>query len=257
MALVKLFFKEALKKIAEIKGARVVLALDLQENVYTKPKNVRIGFRQALLAKAYDVVSAVESYVVAVKIGLPLVLDVGLDGVEQLINSFKPKMLFICDFKIADVGFINKLVVNQVFSTGFDAVIAHSAIGVEEGIKPISELAHSLDKGVLAVCAMTHPGAQNFLNKHFMELLKLAYEAEVDGFILPATYPEYISEARRLYADALILSPGVGVQGAAYGSAIKAGADFEIVGRAIYGASNPRKAAEDVVKAIEEATKQR
>jgi len=252
-----LAFKENLKNIAKVKNTRIVLALDLQENVYTKPRDVRVKLRQELLSKACDILSEVENYVTAVKIGLPLVLDVGLDGVEQLINSFKPRMLFICDFKIADVGFINKLVVNQAFSAGFDAVITHSAIGVEEGIKPISELAHSLNKGVLAVCAMTHSGAQSFLNKHFMELLKLAYEAEVDGFVLPATYPEYISEARRLYVDALILSPGVGVQGAAYGSAIKAGADFEIVGRAIYGALNPRKAAEDVVKAIEEATKQR
>jgi len=249
-------FKENLRRTAEVKGTRIVLALDLQGGIYTKPKSMRAELKQELLAKAYNIISEVESYIAAVKIGLPLVLDVGLDSVDQIISSFKPKMLFICDFKTADVGFINKLVANQVFSIGFDAIIVHPMVGVVEGIKPVSELAHNLGKGVLAVCAMTHLGAQSFLNKHFKELLKLACEAEADGFILPATYPEYISEARRLYRDALIMSPGVGAQGAAYGSAIKAGADFEIVGRAIYDASNPRKVAEDVVKAVEEAVKQ-
>jgi len=39
-------------------------------------------------------------------------------------------------------------------------------------------------------------------------------------------------------------------QGAEVGDAIKTGADYEIIGRAIYGASDPKKAAEELYKEI-------
>ena len=42
-------------------------------------------------------------------------------------------------------------------------------------------------------------------------------------------------------------------QGAEVGDAIKTGADYEIIGRAIYGASDPKKAAEELYKEILEA----
>ena len=41
-----------------------------------------------------------------------------------------------------------------------------------------------------------------------------------------------------------ILSPGVGTQGGKASDAIAAGADYAIVGRSIYGAEDPRAAAE-------------
>jgi orotidine-5'-phosphate decarboxylase len=40
-----------------------------------------------------------------------------------------------------------------------------------------------------------------------------------------------------------ILSPGVGAQGGSASAAIKAGADYIIVGRSIYNAENPEAAA--------------
>jgi len=46
----------------------------------------------------------------------------------------------------------------------------------------------------------------------------------------------------------LIISPGVGAQGAPFGSAIRAGADYEIVGRAIYASQDPAAAAHAAVE---------
>jgi orotidine-5'-phosphate decarboxylase len=50
-------------------------------------------------------------------------------------------------------------------------------------------------------------------------------------------------------------SCGIGAQGPEPGSAINAGADFEIIGRKIYGAKDPRAAIIEINDAIKRATK--
>jgi orotidine-5'-phosphate decarboxylase len=52
---------------------------------------------------------------------------------------------------------------------------------------------------------------------------------------------------RKMY----IISPGVKAQGAKVGDAIKAGANFEIVGRAIYDADNPAEAAREISQTLQ------
>ena len=47
-----------------------------------------------------------------------------------------------------------------------------------------------------------------------------------------------------------IMSCGIGQQGPAFGSAIRAGADFEIIGRAIYSTINHYEILKKVQKAI-------
>jgi orotidine-5'-phosphate decarboxylase len=72
----------------------------------------------------------------------------------------------------------------------------------------------------------------------------------VDGFVLPATYPQLIARARKAYPSALIFSPGVGTQGAPFGSAISAGADFEIIGRSITQAPSPTDEAKRILEVM-------
>ncbi len=64
-----------------------------------------------------------------------------------------------------------------------------------------------------------------------------------------ATRPGLIPTVRSLHPDATVLSPGVGAQGARPGEALRAGADFEIVGRAITLAEDPRTSAKAIVRA--------
>ena len=74
--------------------------------------------------------------------------------------------------------------------------------------------------------------------------------------ILPEAYlgspdePERIAAIRKIIGDREILSPGVGAQGGSAADAIKAGADYVIVGRAIYKSDNPRQVAEDIAREI-------
>lgn len=201
------------------------------------------------LQRAVELLSTLGETVAGIKVGLPSLLQLGLRTLElpQLLKGF----LFIFDCKLADVGHVDRLVAEKVFAAGFDAIIIQPFVGFWGAMEEVVRVKG--DKGVLAVCSMSHPGSEEFLNAHTQELLSRSWSAGVDGFILPAQKPQLISMARRSYPDALICSPGVGAQGAAFGSALAAGADFEIVGRSILSASDPRRAAEEILGAVKHA----
>lgn len=247
-ALSKIFSDRA-RSIASKTGSRIILAYDPTSNPYRlKNPEERQRERLSIQDGAKKLLSDLEGLIVGAKIGLPAILALGPDLIEELIYPFKKTYLFICDSKMADIGHINRLVAEQIFDMGFDALIVHAAIGVRGGMDEVVKLANERDKGVLGLCSMSHPGAEEHLNRHIDVLFNIASTAGVDGYILPATFPQLIRKARGFSPEALILSPGVGVQGAPFGSAISAGADFEIVGRAISAAISPKEVAEKILR---------
>jgi len=83
----------------------------------------------------------------------------------------------------------------------------------------------------------------------------MAVELGAAGIVAPATRPERLNLFRQIVGDKLILSPGVGAQGGTVADPIRAGADYIIVGRAIYDAANPRAEAEKITKEIARAAR--
>lgn len=225
---------------------RIVFAFDTSINPYKLKKLERSKERSEVQIRVHSLLSELEGTIAGVKLGLPAILALEPDTIEEIIDSFKQKYFFICDSKMADIGYVNRLVAGQIFGLGFDALIIHAFIGAKGGIDEVVKLAGEMCGGVLALCAMTHPGAEEHLNKNFDALLAIAASAGVDGFVLPATFPQVITLARKKYPKAMILSPGVGIQGAPFGSAIAAGANFEIIGRAISGAPSPAQRAREI-----------
>ena len=233
-------FTERAASLAKRANSRIVLAFDPEFNPYKlKLFEERSKRRREIQVQVRGLLSELEGMIAGIKLGLPAMLALGPDELEKLVDNFKAKYFFICDLKLADIGYVNRLVAEQIFELGFDALIIHAFIGTKQGVDEVVELAGEMGRGVLAVCAMTHKGANEHLNKYFGKLTALAISAGVDGFILPATFPRLITKTRKKYPRMLIFSPGVGAQGAPFGSAIKAGADFEIIGRAIYTAPAP------------------
>jgi orotidine-5'-phosphate decarboxylase len=198
------------------------------------------------LERAKALLSQLSDKLAGIKLGLPSLLVYGPAGLRRLMEGLEGP--FICDLKMADIGYINRLAAEEVFGMGFEAIIVHAFVGIREGLEEVVELARKRGRGVLAVCAMSHRGAEEYLNGRCLEMMEASRSAGVDGFILPATFPELLKEARRRYPKALILSPGVGAQGPPPGSALKAGADFEIVGRALVSSPSPRERAEEIRK---------
>jgi len=213
--------------------SRLVLALDMH------PGGPAGSERGSALEWARGLLSSLTDYVVAVKIGLPTLMFLGVEGVSRLVRSC-PDYFYIADMKIADIGYIARLLGRIACDAGFDAVIAHAIVGREDGLCELVDEMHGRGGCVFSVVAMSHRGAEEVLNRNFEDLLRVSVESGVDGFILPATMPRYIAMAReRVGRSAIILSPGVVKQGAAVGSAVRAGADFEIIGRGIYASGDP------------------
>jgi len=189
--------------------------------------------------KAVNIAEEVADYIYAIKIGWPLVMAAGMDIVD-LLSQIKP---VICDFKVADIPNTTKLIVRGAREHGATGIIVHGFVG-RDSIKAAVDEAGRMK--VYVVAEMSHPGALDFMQKHTDEIVLMAKDVGAAGLIAPATRPERIAHIRSLAGDMEILSPGVGAQGGSAREAIKAGATHIIVGRRIYEANEPAKAAKEL-----------
>lgn len=181
------------------------------------------------------------------KIGLPAIVKYGVDKVASNFKGYEG--LLIADLKLADIGDIMALVAKWLKAAGFNTVIAHSFVGYKQGLEVLAKTCKEEGLNLVAVVSMSHDGSKEFIDKHIDEFVELAKNIETWGVVAPATRPEIIKYIRsKLGTNVKILSPGVGVQGASPGDAICAGADYEIVGRAITHAVNIREAALNIIK---------
>jgi len=255
-----LSFKAKMEEAARSKESRVILALDFP---YEAPDN-----RGKILSKAQEILKAVHPYVCAVKINHHLVLPLGtFDGVQGLVEQIRGQgLLAIMDAKVNDIGATNQTIAQYYFAAGFDALIANPFIGWEEGLKPLFEVSHRLDRGMILLCYMSHKGAfegygQTIIDAEtgektlqYVAFARKALKYRADGVIVGATHPKKITEVKQIVGENVaIYAPGVGVQGGAAEEAVKAGADYIIVGREITTAVDPARAASwlrDSIKGI-------
>jgi orotidine-5'-phosphate decarboxylase len=169
------------------------------------------------------------------------------------------EMLTIMDCKINDIGSTNQTIAEYYYVAGFDALTANPFVGWEEGLKPVFEVARRLQRGVVLLVYMSHKGAsegygQTICNAEtgekipqYMSFAKKALKWNADGVVVGATYPEKIREIHEMLGGKIpIYSPGIGVQGGAIESALKAGARYLIVGRTITLAENPAETAKKI-----------
>jgi orotidine-5'-phosphate decarboxylase len=208
--------------------SRLVLALDVTDR-----------------KEAMHIVLTLSDVVDAVKVNYPLVLSCGL----EIITEIKKHADVIADFKVADIPNTNKLICEETFKAGADAIICQGFPG-RDSVEACVDVARKYDREVFVVTEMSHPGALDFLQPCAMELVDLAKSAGAAGIIAPATRPERLALIRKRAGNMKIISPGVGAQGGDAASAIRAGADFVIVGRSIYNAKDPYQAAVDFTEQL-------
>jgi orotidine-5'-phosphate decarboxylase len=99
---------------------------------------------------------------------------------------------------------------------------------------------------------MSNEGASVIMDKVIEQVVNESMLAEPAGFVVPATRPIVIEKVKKMLpanGRFILLSPGVGAQGAPYGSAIAKGAHFEVIGRSIYESADPLKEVQKVVAA--------
>jgi len=232
------------------KKSNIILALDLEVE---KP--------QRLLTRSLQTLNTVHEYLCALKLNRQAVLPMGLfNGVQKIINRAKELNLpTIMDAKINDIGNTNRAIAEYYYKAGFDAVTASPFVGWTEGLQPVFEVAQKMNRGVILLVYMSHRGAVEGYGQMVQDMatrqLVLQYRIfaeralkwNADGAVVGATYPEKIHEIHAVLKDKVaIYSPGVGAQGGDAEAAVKAGADYLIVGRSIVEAKDPARKAEQI-----------
>jgi orotidine-5'-phosphate decarboxylase len=212
-----------------LKKTRLILALDVTDRT-----------------KAISISKDVAEYADAIKIGYPLVLGAGIEIIDTL-SKFAP---VIADFKVADIPNTNRLICARAFEAGAGAVIVHAFTG-RDSLSECVKTGREYNGDIYVVTEMSHPGAVDFMQAKALELARLAVESGASGVVAPATRPGRVKEIRRVVGELTIISPGVGAQGGSAAEAVRAGADYVIVGRSIYNSKNPAIEAEKIVKEIE------
>ncbi len=193
--------------------------------------------------KAISVASACTPFIDAIKVGYPLVLSTG-PGIAHEIRAVSDLPL-IADFKVADIPNTNRLITEQVFMAGYDAVIAQGFCG-RDAIAACVETAHAHGGECYVVAEMSHPGALEFFSHGIPErIASIAASCDADGLIAPATRPERVRALREAFPGGKILAPGVGAQGGDP-AALAGLVDGIIVGRSIYDAPDPASAAREL-----------
>ncbi len=248
----RLSFRARMEIAARNRKSNIILALDFpfqQEEL------------RSLYSRAEETLEHTRDYICAVKFNRHLILPVGaFHGVEKLVRKVHEEgLMAIMDCKINDIGSTNRTIAQYYYSAGFDALTANPFVGWEEGLEPVFDTADKLGRGVILLVYMSHKGAwegygQTIFNPEtnektlqYISFAEKALKWNADGAVVGATYPQKIAEIhRRLSAKIPIYSPGIGTQGGAIESALKAGASYLIVGRTITLSENPAKTAKKI-----------
>jgi len=194
--------------------------------------------------KALNIVDKVSNHIDAVKINWPLVLSAG----PEMITELSKRTDVVCDFKVADIPNTVHLIVENAISRGASAVIVHAFTGEDSLTEAVNTAGK--DAEIYAVTEMSHPGGKMFTALHAEEMARMGVKCGVAGFIAPATRPERVKAIREIIGNRKIMSPGIGAQGGSASAAIAAGADYVIVGRAIYKSEDPEAVAKSICEEI-------
>ncbi len=213
--------------------SRIILAIDPYKDVEIK----------GLIAR----LTRVKSYIVGIKLGLPFIVRYGIMGVRSVIEEAYDLEHIILDFKLADIAPIMISAIEPFIDVGINEAIAHAFIGLKGGLQELKEYLNKNNIRLILVISMSHPGSIDVIDHSLNELIRVAERVKPYGIVVPATRPRIIRMVReKLLSRGIfvkIYSPGIGAQGAEPGSALRAGADYEIIGRAILFSHKPEEIA--------------
>ena len=183
-----------------------------------------------------NVLSKVKNYIDYLKINYPPVLTLGVDIIKE-VSEIKPT---IADFKIADIKEISEKIAKIAFENGAKGIIIHGIIG-SSAIKSVLNVSKRYNGEVYVLTDLTRT---NFRFPSY-KIAKMAKRLNCHGVVVPGNKPWKIKRIRKIIGKLKILTPGIGFQGGDPLEALNAGADYIIVGRSIYLAKDPEKAAKE------------
>lgn len=197
------------------------------------------------------VIDSLRSKPAGYKIGLPLLVRAGTRGAADIASVMPPEALRVADLKLADIGPVMILTASAAVEAGYTHVIAHPFMGVEGGLRDLADYLRGVGAELVLLVSMSNPGAVIYFDQFIDEFVLTGSRLGVWGYVAPATRPHIVRRVREVLArspnpSAKIVSPGIGAQGQRPWAAIKAGADYEIVGRSVTRAESPENALENL-----------
>jgi len=172
-------------------------------------------------------------------------------GVRDIVDLMKDVELVIADLKLADIGDIMVLTIRLLRDLGFDTFIIHAFTGWVDAVDKVAEYARAMNLRLVTVVSMSHKGSFEIIDKNIDSLIDVSLKASAWGCVIGACKKDlikYVKEKARVKGfDLKVLSPGVGVQGCEPSSAIREGADYEIIGRYITHDQSPREKLFDLI----------
>jgi orotidine-5'-phosphate decarboxylase len=225
----------------------------------TNPVIVALDFDSADVAR--ELVEQLGDLVSFYKVGLELYAAAGMSFVRELVERGKDVFL---DLKLYDIGETVKRATVQVARSGARFLTVHGSRAV---MQAAVEGRASSPLKLLAVTVLTSFDQDDLADLGYpcavADLVSLrvrkAMEAGVDGIVCS---PLEVAMVRALAPRAILVTPGVRSAGAGKGDqkrvatpaeAIRAGADYLVIGRQITRAADPRQEALRIMAEIETA----
>lgn len=200
----------------------------LPETVKHQP-NPQFVFNKALIDATHDLIAVYKPN--------PAFYEANGDkGVKELkltcdyIRETYPEIPVIIDAKRGDIGNTNEGYAKYVFDyLQADAITVMPYMGIES----LSVFFKYKDKGIIVGCHSSNPGAKEFQELEIngkplygivaQELVKQHGKNPNTMMFMGATYPEQLTEIRKIVGDMTFLVPGVGAQGGSVETFVNAG----------------------------------
>jgi orotidine-5'-phosphate decarboxylase len=213
-------------------------------------------------AQALALVDRLEGRCKWFKVGLELYISAG----NSMINALKKRDFKVfLDLKLHDIPNTVGGAVRSARVLGADMLTVHAS-GGPAMLSAAAEAAAGLPEPprLLAVTVLTSmdvaqlaaTGIPRTPAEQALRLAKMAHAAGIQGLVCS---PEEATQMRRELPDSVLVTPGIRPAGTAIGdqkriatpaAALKAGADYLVVGRPITQAENPAGAAEAILQEI-------
>jgi orotidine-5'-phosphate decarboxylase len=237
-------FREKIDSLSEEKNTNIILAID--PSYGTKD----------LLDYVIQKIEDLSYYSCAIKLNFHVILPLSISDLKKITETAHDyNVQVIADLKLNDIFETNKVAIQHLAYMGFDCAIVNPFIG-KTSLISITEFAHSLNLGIIALVYMSHPDAvegygsliqtpSSVNEKNIPTLLyKSFYDncltAAVDGIVIGGNRLDIIKEFSNMGTLQLpIYSPGLITQGGNVGQALESGTKYLIIGRAIIESDSP------------------
>ncbi|MDQ6723020.1 MAG: orotidine 5'-phosphate decarboxylase [Thermoproteota archaeon] len=202
-----------------------------------------------------NLITKLGKYLCAIKLNFHVILPLSFTELQK-INAIahRENLQVIADIKLNDIPNTNNVTIRYLHSMGFDSIIVNPFIG-KTNLKTTVNFAHSLNCGIISLVYMSYSSANEGFGMSIIDssetiqgtpnlLYKVFYQnsidAEVDGVVIGGNRLDILKEFSSKNPKKIpIYSPGLITQGGNIKSALKCGADYLIIGRAIINASDP------------------